>query len=390
MRPKISIFIVGVISIFLAFGGFYLPKVESATGIPRIISYQGRLADADGDLLGGSGGTNFFFKFSIWDSPTSSPISGNQLWPASSSSITTSSVVSGVFNVNIGDTANGYPDTLNYDFFTNSDVYLQVEVSSNGSGFETLSPRQRIAASGFAINADTVSGKLRASSTSDYTFNVVNDNSTGVANLSTEGQVQIGGFSAAPTSIGGGSIYYNTANGGLFVWDAATSTPQWVSLGGGSGGSTDLQGAYNLGNIIQTTSNRNILFTLAPAATSSSFVVNISATSTGVFQIQASSTPIFTISQTNASSSAALSWNIQGVTTLSTTTINALLTANIVSSTNAFFTVATTTGNFSVQGTASSTNAFFLNATTTGQSSLGTVVQGAWNGSTITPTYGGT
>ena len=37
----------------------------AASGTPTIISYQGRLADGDGDLLGGSGAT-YYFKFSIY------------------------------------------------------------------------------------------------------------------------------------------------------------------------------------------------------------------------------------------------------------------------------------------------------------------------------------
>jgi len=162
--------------------------VNATSGVPKIISYQGRLTDASGNMLGGSSGTTYYFKFSIWDSPISNPQTGNRLWPTTSPNITTSTVTSGVFNVNIGDTANGYPDTLTYDFYSNSDVYLEVQVSSNGSSFETLSPRQRISASGFAINAENVSGGLTVSSTADYTFDVINEG-TGIANLQVEGLV---------------------------------------------------------------------------------------------------------------------------------------------------------------------------------------------------------
>ncbi|MDO8504747.1 MAG: hypothetical protein Q7S36_02735, partial [Candidatus Liptonbacteria bacterium] len=174
---KIAFF--GVTFLFVAlslFSGF--SGVFAAAGVPKIISYQGRLSDSGGTLQTGT----FYFKFSIWDSPTSSPVTGTRLWPASAPASTTAAAASGVFNVNIGDTANGYPDVLNYDFSTEANVYLQVEVSSNGTSFETLSPRQRIAASGFAINADTLSGNLQASSTSNFTFNVLNQ-STGQANL---------------------------------------------------------------------------------------------------------------------------------------------------------------------------------------------------------------
>ncbi|MEK7630227.1 MAG: hypothetical protein AAB432_02490, partial [Patescibacteria group bacterium] len=315
-------------------GVMIVPFFTQATvGVPKIISYQGRLADSSGNLLGGSNGTSYYFKFSIWDSPTSSPLTGAQLWPSASSSVTTSTVTSGVFNVNIGDTANGYPDALTYDFLSNQDVYLQVEVSSGGS-FETLSQRQRITAAGFAINASTVSGNLITSSSADYTFNATNQGS-GLANFAAEGQIQVGSFNSAPTTLGGGSLYYSSTTGQLFVWNAATTTPQWVSLGGGSGGSTDLQAAYNLGNSITTTNARDIIFNSADTATDANFTFNIlGSTSTAVFQIQASSTTIFSISRNAVTSTAELSWNIQGAATLSTTT----------------FSAATSTGAFGVQG----------------------------------------
>src|SRR3989344_6854636 len=89
------------------------PISALATGTPTIISYQGRLTDTSGNLKGGSG-TTFYFLFSIWDSPTVG--SGNRLWPSAVPATTTATVRQGVFNVNIGDTANGYPDPLTYNF----------------------------------------------------------------------------------------------------------------------------------------------------------------------------------------------------------------------------------------------------------------------------------
>ncbi len=143
------------------------------------MSYQGRLTDSSGTLLGGTG-TNYYFRFSIYNSPTVG--SGSRLWPTAAPASTTINVANGVFNVNIGDTTGGYPDALTYDFMQNSDIFLQVEVSFNGTTFETLAPRQRIAASGFAINAGTLSGDMRTSSTADFNFNVLNIG-TGKANL---------------------------------------------------------------------------------------------------------------------------------------------------------------------------------------------------------------
>ncbi|MEK7152232.1 MAG: hypothetical protein AAB773_02260, partial [Patescibacteria group bacterium] len=132
-----------------------------AAGTPSIISYQGRLADSNGDLLGGSG-TAYYFKFSIWDNATVG--SGTRLWPTGAPSSSSLTVRQGVFVANIGDTAAGFPHALDYDFNTASDIYLQVEVSSDNSTFQTLSPRQRISAAPFARLSGAVSGSTTPSS----------------------------------------------------------------------------------------------------------------------------------------------------------------------------------------------------------------------------------
>src|SRR3990167_7188329 len=105
---------------------------KAALGVPTIISYQGRLSNADGNLLPTSGSSaTYYFKFSIWDNTTVG--FGNRLWPTNIPATTTATVKQGVFNVNIGDTANGYLDSLNFNFNTSSDIYLQVEVSSDNN-----------------------------------------------------------------------------------------------------------------------------------------------------------------------------------------------------------------------------------------------------------------
>ncbi|MEI6305178.1 MAG: hypothetical protein WCP09_04190, partial [Candidatus Taylorbacteria bacterium] len=91
------VILVGIFSISIA-------NIRADTGAPSIISYQGRLTDSSGNLLGGNG-TPYYFKFSFWDSPTVGQ--GTKLWPTSSPSAISISVKQGVFGVNIGDTENG-------------------------------------------------------------------------------------------------------------------------------------------------------------------------------------------------------------------------------------------------------------------------------------------
>ena len=138
----------------------------AAAGVPKVLNHQGRLLDTSGNLLGGSSGTDFCFKFSLYgDATVGSP--DTKLWPSGSPLTMTANVKNGVFNVGIGDTSAG-GDTLDFNFQDNDTVYLNVEVASKvgatcaaGDGaesFENLAPRQRVVASGYALNAATLGG----------------------------------------------------------------------------------------------------------------------------------------------------------------------------------------------------------------------------------------
>src|SRR3989344_3382948 len=133
------------------FPQFYLNQ-NAYAAVPQLLSFQGRLTDASGNLIGGNG-ANRYFKFDIYPSLTGE----SSLWSSGSTAITIK-VTQGVFNTLLGDTSTGY-DALDLDF-DSANYYLEVQVDDD-SGFgssETLSPRQRIVASGFAINAETVHG----------------------------------------------------------------------------------------------------------------------------------------------------------------------------------------------------------------------------------------
>ena len=137
-----------IIALFLF---FYFASYSHAA-VPQILSFQGRLTDASGNLLGGNG-TNYYFKFDIYPSLTG----GSSSWSSGSTAITIK-VTQGVFNTLLGDTSAGYSALdLNFD---SPAYYLEVRVDDNSdfSSPETLSPRQRIVTSGFAINAETVHG----------------------------------------------------------------------------------------------------------------------------------------------------------------------------------------------------------------------------------------
>ena len=138
--------------------------VEAAPGVPRIINTQGRLMNSSGTLLGG-GGTEYCFKFSFYDSFSV----GTKVWPSGAPSTMTVTVRNGIYSVGIGDTNLG-GDSLDYNFQDSDSIFLNVEVATKVGGtcaggdesFETLSPRQRIHATGYAINASMLGGYLAA------------------------------------------------------------------------------------------------------------------------------------------------------------------------------------------------------------------------------------
>ncbi|MDQ3014863.1 MAG: hypothetical protein M3Q73_03295, partial [bacterium] len=253
----------------LVFQGFPAPLAQAAPGVPNILSYQGRLTDASGNLLGGSG-TTYYFKFSIWDSPTVG--GGNRVWPISAPGTITQTVRQGVFHANIGDTANGYPDTLNYDFSQNSSAYLQVEVSANNTTFETLAPRQQITSTAYAQTAGNVRGTGSstfgtnsvignsvvsiAASSSNATalsiqaataqaadlFSILSSNGTKLAFVTATGGIQ----ASSTLQVGGDALFYGnlTVNSGLATFGQA-STSLLSSTNGlfiGSSGITRIYG----------------------------------------------------------------------------------------------------------------------------------------------------
>src|SRR3989338_6672030 len=243
---------------------FSLENVFAVSGVPRIINYQARFSDGSGNLVGGSG-TTYYFKFSIWDRPTVG--SGNRLWPSSQPATTTATVRQGVFNVKIGDVANGFPQILDYNFNTNSNVYLQVEVSSDNNSSETLSPRKQIASAAFAQLSGAVSGTstpssfgtttpignsavtIEASSSSAVPlsiraaasqsaniFQIQNSSASNLLYLNGSGNI----FASTSLQVGGNSIFYGSLGIGT------TSPSQALAVQGNAFISGDISNVANI------------------------------------------------------------------------------------------------------------------------------------------------
>jgi hypothetical protein len=247
----------GLVSFILVFGqpGF----AAAGTGAPRILNYQGRLMDSSGTLLGGTG-TEYCFKFSLYDNQTVG--SGSKVWPSGTPSPMTATVKNGVFSVGVGDT-NAGGDVLDFDFQANDTVFLNVEVATRvgptcapGDGaetFETLSPRNRIDASGYAINANTVGGFAPSQEATGSQVPVL-----------ASGRVVLGSASAGITA---------TSSNALTIQGASTGNINFFNTNNRltSSGDLTLAGLLTTNRIIFVNGTSTSIFTSLLAASAAAF-----------------------------------------------------------------------------------------------------------------------
>ena len=250
----------------------------AATGVPKILNHQGRLLDGDGNLLGGSG-TDFCFKFSIYDDATvGAP--DTKLWPTGAPSIMTINVKNGIFNVGIGDTGAG-GDTLDFNFQDNDTIFLNVEVADKigasctdgDETFENLAPRQRIVSSGYTINAETVGGFTPAQSASANQIPVLTSGNLILG--ATNPQINVTGVNALTLQSGvtGDIQFFSSSN-------TITSAGNLTMAGTISGASLNLSGniTFSVAAAIETTTGN---ITLQPAGAGTSANVQIGAGGAG-------------------------------------------------------------------------------------------------------------
>ena len=120
--------------------------------IPQLLNYQGRITD---------GGTNFdgagLFKFALVNTTgTTNYWSNDGTLTGQPATGVTLTVTKGLYSVLLGDTSvAGINITVPTLIFTNTDIRLRVWFS-DGTGYQQLSPDQRIAAVGYAMVAGNV------------------------------------------------------------------------------------------------------------------------------------------------------------------------------------------------------------------------------------------
>src|SRR3989344_1211277 len=196
---------------------------HATAGVPLAINFQGRLYDENENLLGGAG-TDYCFKFSIYDATTA----GSKIWPSGSPTPDTLTVRNGVFDASIGNA-----DTLNLAF-TDDQAFIDVAVSAKsgtcdvgetGESYEILTPRQQIVSSAFAINSKTVGGFTPAQSATDSQIPVL---TTGGIILGHATTARLASVGTAPFAVDAGSSgilnLNNTSTGDILLGGGSAST----------------------------------------------------------------------------------------------------------------------------------------------------------------------
>ncbi len=144
-RKVLSIIGIGLVCLALVVvsgGRQLLADMQGGGGVPGLISYQGFLADGNGDPVADG---SYPMNFAIYDAGSG----GTLIWAETHSSVT---VGGGFFAVLLGggSCTNGCP--LGADTFAGPNRYLQVSAET-GSGMTTF-PRQQLASAPYALQAE--------------------------------------------------------------------------------------------------------------------------------------------------------------------------------------------------------------------------------------------
>ena len=220
-----------------------VPVAHTAwAAVPWMINYQGRLTDTGGSAVTGS----VTIIFRLYDAATA----GTKLWEETQT-MSLSEADNGIFNVILGSVT----ALTSVDF--NTAMWLTVQVADDTE----MTPRQRLTAVGYAVNADQIdsldsakflrtdidtstSGKLTitragaafvitpssAPSANTKMLDIQNTSGTSKFSVDYEGDVTVAGDLGVTGSISGSSSVTGTSNASWTVGTATDATSADVSL----------------------------------------------------------------------------------------------------------------------------------------------------------------
>lgn len=131
---------------------------------PEQISYQGRLTNSAGVAIGNTSPENRRVVFRIWNHATSTA-PANRLWTEEH----TVTVFQGDFSVILGSGLAYLTETRPAltGMLNGADRFIEVSVEE-GAGFQTISPRQQITSTAFALRANVAQSVSQLSGTSSF------------------------------------------------------------------------------------------------------------------------------------------------------------------------------------------------------------------------------
>lgn len=273
---------------------------QAATTLPTKMNFQGRIANSAGNIV--ANGT-YNMRFRIWTAASG----GTQQWSEDRlvSAAQGVTVTNGQFSVQLGSIT-----PLNASVFASNSLYFEVELPTPASATTSspvwtegaMTPRNQLATSAYAYNAETLDGidadafaQLGAASTFTAAQNInvsnanafqVRNGATNLFNVSTSGsQVTIGASDTTGTVLvldtktdagdptgTNGAMYYNS-NASKF---RCYQNGAWADCIGTGGGGGTLQDAYTASSspaTITTTAAKGVRIAAGAAPTASLFTV---------------------------------------------------------------------------------------------------------------------
>lgn len=254
----------------IVFSGAFFGLIAHVRAVapPNIITYQGRLLNANGVPITDASASIIFRLYDA--SSGGSCVWSNSSATCASATARTVTLTDGLFSENLGDTAAATPYAAISDstFGSNASIYLDVNV--NG---ESLTPRKRLVAAPYAVNASTIDG---------FDSTQAGGTSAAALVLDSNGNLQLTG-SPQGSGISQGSVYVNPAAGVV----AANETLFAAAVGGSLRFVVDAEGdILTQGDL--SVSGGDITSTAALAISSTSGDISFNANGAGLVYMAAS------------------------------------------------------------------------------------------------------